>query len=213
MATPNQIKQNDMSIEALINLKMNINKYEQLWKECLLSTYDIPSKIDKNAIDIIKSNLIDYIPIIHRLGDSKDPIAQEILKPGLLNGQIGINHETNTFSLLPEHMLQTKNDDYVMGLLNNLCGANIAQKNESSKEKTSTTINQYQINNNEIIMIDSSEPNNVNTSSSLADDVQRLQTQFQTSSISTDILSTKIHQIDNPEKQTLVSEKGKFLLY
>ncbi|CAF1418087.1 unnamed protein product [Adineta steineri] len=196
MATPNQIKHNNMAVEALNKINLNITDYEQLWKECLLFTTEVASKIEKIAIDHINFNLIDYISIIHRLGNANDPISQEILKPGLLNGQIGINPETNTFSLSHEHIIQTKDDAYVMNLLKKICNTAVAHNNDSSKKERTSTI-----------MIDLSEPATSNMSSSLADDVQRLQTPLQLSSIYTDIVSNENDQIENFKEQNLFNEK------
>ncbi|UJR34580.1 hypothetical protein I4U23_027356 [Adineta vaga] len=199
MATPKQIKQNNLAIEALINLNLTTIDYEQLWQDCLLFSPDVASKIDKTAIDHINSNLIDYISIIHRLGDANDPVAQEILKPGLFNGQIGINPLANTFSLSPEHTLQSKDDDYITNLMHKLCISAVAQtqNNDSSKkERTSLTVHNHPINNTETTMID------------LSENVQRLQTQFQSSSISIDVLSSKNDRIENSRDQVLLKEKG-----
>ena len=71
------------------------------------------SKIEKSAIKHINLYLVDYISIIYRLGDANDPIAKEILMPGLISGHIGINFNSNTFSLAPEHIFAFANNDEI----------------------------------------------------------------------------------------------------
>ncbi|CAM4841639.1 unnamed protein product, partial [Rotaria magnacalcarata] len=141
MMPPNQIKQNNLSIEALAKLNLNIYNYEDLWMQCCLPAPEVAAKLEKSAMNHIKLHLIDYISIIHRLGDAKDPIAREILKPGLIIGQIGIDFDSNKFSLAPEHSIRFNDDDEIMKNLNRLCirvsGENVGLFDST----TSSTIN------------------------------------------------------------------------
>jgi len=213
MATPSQIEQNNMAIEALTKLKLNINDYRQLWKQCVFSTSDISGKIDKLGIDYINSNLFDFIEFIHRLGDVNDPVAQEILKPGLRNGLIGIDPETHTFTLSPVHTFEMKNDLHIMNQLNKICFTAVSQKNKSSKnEKSSLIVQRHRSNNSDAMMIDLTESDKVNMTSLIIDDIQELQTQFQASKIFTDIHSKGNDPINNRKEQILLNENGKFLL-
>ncbi|UJR18400.1 hypothetical protein I4U23_005304 [Adineta vaga] len=209
MATPTQIQQNNMSIEALTELKLNINDYRQIWKQCLFSTTDIAGKIDKPAIDYISSNLFGFIEIIHRLGDANDPIAQEILKPGLRNGLIGIDPETQTFTLSPVYAFEMKDNRYIMKQLNKLCVPAISQKNDSSKnERTSLILDSHRSNNSNATMIDLTESDKVNMTSLIIDDVQELQTQLEASKLFSDIHSNKNNSMNNLKEQVSLNGKG-----
>ncbi|CAF4315011.1 unnamed protein product, partial [Rotaria sp. Silwood2] len=208
MATPGQIEQNNMAIEALTELKLNINNYRQLWKQCLLCTPDLAGKIDKPAINYISSNLFDFIEIIHRLGNANDPVAQEILKPSLRNGLIGIDPETDTFTLSPVHAFEMKDDHYIMNQLNKLCIPAISQKNNSSKnERMPLILDHHRSNNSDTMMIDLTESDTVNMTSLIIDDVQELQRQFQASKIFTDIHPNKNDSINNLKEQVSLNEK------
>ncbi|CAF3737244.1 unnamed protein product [Rotaria socialis] len=121
MKPPNQIKKSDKAIEALAKLNLNIQSYEELWQQCLLPVPEMAAKIEISAINHINLYLVDYISIIHRLGDANDPVAKEILRPGLISGQIGIDFDSNTFSLAPEHIVFFNNDHEIMNELNRLC--------------------------------------------------------------------------------------------
>ena len=121
MKPPSQIKKNSVAIEAMAKLNLSIQNYEELWQQCLLPTPEMASKIEKSAIKHINLYLIDYNSIIHRFGDANDPIAKEILKPGLISGQIGVNFNSNTFSLAPEHISAFANNDEIMNILSRLC--------------------------------------------------------------------------------------------
>ncbi|UJR18796.1 hypothetical protein I4U23_005702 [Adineta vaga] len=181
MATPTQIEQNNMAIEALDKLKLNINKYRQLWKQCLLYTSDIAGKIDKPAINYISANLFDFIEIIHRLGNADDPVAQEILKPGLRNGLIGIDPETHTFTLSPN--------------------------NSAQDERTSLILDRHRSNNSNATMINLTESDKIIMTSFITDDVQELQTQLQASKPFSNIHSNKNNSTNNLEEQVSLNEK------
>lgn len=131
MIPPNQLKKNPLSMKALTSLNMNIDEYEKLWNECLLPSPDLATKIEPAAIDHIESHLIDYISIIHRLGNANDLIARKILQPALLTGKIGVNFGSQTFSLAPDHHNHFETDDDVMKQLHKICMR--ATSNESPK--------------------------------------------------------------------------------
>lgn len=128
MATPTQLRTNRLSMEALPHLQLTTADYEKLWEECILPSPETATKIDKLAIDHIKKYLNDYISIIHRLGKGTDPVAQEILKPGLNLRQIGIDHISNRFSLRMEHMVSFASDNEISQHLERLC----CRENDSS---------------------------------------------------------------------------------
>lgn len=121
LAPPNQIKKSPLSIEALSALQLTIDQYENLWDQCVLPSPELAAKIDRAAINHIKSHLADYVSIVHRLGDANDPIAREILRPGLSEGRIGIDSVSNIFSLAPEHIIHFETDNDIMKILQKLC--------------------------------------------------------------------------------------------
>ena len=183
MLSPNQIKNNKLSIKALANLNININDYEHIWQQCLLPMPELTRKIEKPAIDYIKLHLSDYISIIHRLGNASDPIAREILMSGLRNGQIGIDLDSNTFSLASEHIIDFNNDDDVMKQLNNLCIRAIDQKVGLSNSIESAMID------NHCLSASMSDP--IKNSIPSIDDYNQLQMERVSSVISTDTSSNE----------------------
>jgi len=201
MATPNQIKNNKLSMEALAKLNLNMDDYEQLWQQCLLPTHETAAKIEKSAINHIKSYLIDYISIIHRFGDANDPVAQEILKPGLHSGRIGIDFDSNTFSLIPEHILYFNNDDEIMKQLNRLCIRAIDQKIGLFNDIVSSMID------NHCSMAKMSPV--VKTSMLPIDDNNQLQTKQPSSVSSSNIFSDKYDQTNTLKKQFLPTKESK----
>lgn len=152
---PNQIKQNSLSNQALAKLNLNINHYEQLWQQCCMPKPEMAEKIDKSIIDYINSYLVDYISILHRLGNSRDPIAQAILKPGLQNGLIGIDYYSNIFSLAPEHIISFNDDYEIMRQLDRLC---IRASNENVRFSINTESSMIE---NEIRMTDTLSKNKI----------------------------------------------------
>ncbi|CAF4066585.1 unnamed protein product [Rotaria sp. Silwood2] len=173
MIPPNQIKNNTTLINALTQLNLNINDYEQIWQQCILPTPKLCAKIEKSAIDHIKLHLSDYISIVHRLGNATDPVAQQILKPGLHSGQIGINPDSNTFSLAPEHVIHFNKDDDIMMQLNRLCVRAIDQKVDLIKHNKSPMIHcDYAISTNSTSVIDLSQSNVINMHISIDDGEQ-----------------------------------------
>jgi hypothetical protein len=125
MATPGEIKGKNSSLASLTKLNLDIDQYEELWSRCLLPSVELAMKIEKSAIEHVKMHLNDYVRIIHHLGTATDPIAQEVLKPGLSSGQIGVDFDSSTFSLKPEHSLRLENDCNVIAILNKLCSRTI----------------------------------------------------------------------------------------
>lgn len=83
IATPTQLRNNQISSEALSQLQLTIADCEKLWQESTLPSAETATKTDKLGIDHIKKYLHDYISIIHRLRIGTDPVAQEMLKPRL----------------------------------------------------------------------------------------------------------------------------------
>lgn len=211
MATPSQIKKNKLSIEALSKLNLNIDDYQKLWQECILPTPEMAAKIEKSAIEHINMNLYDYITIIHRLGDVNDPVAQEILKPGLRNYQIGINLKLNTFSLLPEHILDFNNDDDIIEHLNKLCIRAADQKNDLLQHGGSSMADDHvSINITDTIIMNLPQPDMMIMSSRMNDEIEQLQTKL-SSIISIDIISSENDGTNIFNKQTVSNEESKLL--
>ncbi|CAF1387240.1 unnamed protein product, partial [Adineta steineri] len=225
MATPNQIKRSNLAHTALIKLNLNINEYEKLWKQCLLPTPELAGKIDKPAIDYISSQLVDYISIIHRLGDADDPVAQEILKPGLHSAQIGIDFNSNTFSLASEHILNFNTDDDVMKQLKKICIRPTNGKNDLLIcTKSSMVDNHHYINTTDTLVMDLSQPDVMDLSQpdvmdlsqpdvmdiSLlhVDVVEQLQTKLPPSSISKNMSSNETYEISILKSHGLFNEKA-----
>ncbi|CAF1269094.1 unnamed protein product [Rotaria sordida] len=199
MVPPNQIKNNNVSIKALAKLNLNITDYEQIWQQCLLPTPELSAKIEPSAINLINLHLSDYISIIHRLGDANDPVAKEILKPGLQCGQIGIDYKSNTFSLAPEHIIHFHSDDDIMKLLNGLCIRATAQQVGLLNNTGSSAIcNHYMA---------PKEPDTVQMSIPLADDYNQLQRKQLFSVISVDISSNEKDQTNTLQKQLISTEE------
>ncbi|CAF0998674.1 unnamed protein product [Rotaria sordida] len=199
MKPPSQIRKNNLSMEALAKLNLNINDYEQLWQQCYLPTPELAAKIEKSAINHINLHLIDYISILHRLGEAKDPVAQEILKPGLLNGHIGIDFHSNTFSLSPEHIIYFNNDDEIMKQLNRLCIRANDQNIGLLNSTTSSTIE------NNASMGKSSRVNKLFMP--LVDDYNQLQTKKTSFMNSSDIFSNEYNQTNILHKQFLSTKE------
>ena len=130
MIPPRQVEKNSASIEALAQLKLTMIDYQKGWQQCLLAAPELSAKMERPAIHHINLYLDDYIPIIHRLGSAYDPIAQKILKPGLLDSRIGIDFHSNTFSLMPEHIIHFDSDDDVMEKLKTICVRPNGQKSD-----------------------------------------------------------------------------------
>ena len=125
MATPGAIKKKNLSLESLAKLNLNIDQYEELWARCILPSAELAIKLERTAVEHIKMNLEDYVRIIHRLGNANDPIAQDALKPGLLDGEIGVDFDSKRFSLKPEHFLHLESDHDVMEILGLLCARTV----------------------------------------------------------------------------------------
>ncbi|CAF1359232.1 unnamed protein product [Adineta steineri] len=209
MATPNQIKRSNLAHTALIKLNLNINEYEKLWKQCLLPTPELAGKIDKPAIDYISSQLVDYISIIHRLGNADDPVAQEILKPGLHSAQIGIDFNSNTFSLASEHILNFNTDDDVMKQLKKICIRPTNGKNDLLIcTKSSMVDNHHYINTTDTLIMDLSQPDVMDISLLHVDVVEQLQTKLPPSSISKNMSSNETYEISILKSHGLFNEKA-----
>ena len=197
MIPPNQIKNNTTLINALTQLNLNINDYEQIWQQCILPTPELCAKIEKPAIDHTKLHLSDYISIVHRLGNATDPVAQQILKPGLHSGQIGINPYSNTFSLAPEHVIHFNKDDDIMMQLNRLCVRAIHQKVDLIKHNKSPMIGcDYSISTNSTSVIDLSESNVISNMHISIDDGE--QSKIKQHSL---IISMNIFQVNMIERR------------
>jgi hypothetical protein len=201
LATPNQIKNNQLSMETFAKLNLNMNDYEQLWQQCLLPSSEMAAKMEKSAIEHICSHLNDYISIIHRLGAADDPIAQEIIKPGLQGGQIGIDFDSNIFSLKPEHTLYINTDDYIMDQLNRLC-VRATDQTDGVLNFTSSSVNH-----NDCSTI--KMPRMLKTSMQHVDNHNQLQTEQISAMISNDISSNEYDQMNTSEKQYGLKKKGK----
>ncbi|CAF1170848.1 unnamed protein product [Rotaria magnacalcarata] len=200
MLPPNQVKKNDVSIRALAKLNLNISDYERIWQQCMLPTPELSAKIEKSAINHINLHLGDYISIIHRLGDANDPVAQEILKPGLQCGQIGINFTSNTFSLEPEHIVHFNCDNNIMKQLNELCIRATDQKVTLLNDTTSSTIyNDYMA---------QKVSDTVEISIPFTDGYNQLQGKKLSSVISTGISSNEYDQTNTLQKQVISNEEA-----
>jgi hypothetical protein len=212
MLPPNQIRNNTLSIKALAKLNLNIDDYEKIWQQCLLPTPEISAKIEKSAITHINLHLADYISYIHRLGDANDPIAQEILKPGLTNGQIGIDYNLNTFSLAHEHILHFDNDDDIMQQLKNLCMRATNQKVDLLNNNTTFSLlnNQHSINTIDTTMINLSRPDVFEMSVAPVDDGEQLKIKQLSSKISVDAFSNEYDRTTVFKNQILSNQGGKF---
>ncbi|CAF3915853.1 unnamed protein product [Rotaria sp. Silwood1] len=191
---PNQIESNDLSIKALAELNLSINDYKKIWELCLLPTAELSAKIEKSAINHINLHLKDYISIIHRLGNVYDPIAQEILKPGLSSGQIGIDFNSNIFSLEPEHIIHFENNDDILKQLNKLCFRATNRTLPLSNNTTSSMIDNY--------VSSSTISGAIKTSVPLADNYVPLQTER-------DISLNECDQLNIFKEQTISNEGGK----
>ena len=110
-----------MPIAALAKLDLTVDDYEGLWRQCVLPAPELALKLERSAIERIRSHLNDYIAIIHRLGDSSDPVAQVILKPGLRSGEVGVDFDSNNFSLGPDHMVHFNDEKEILKTLNRFC--------------------------------------------------------------------------------------------
>jgi hypothetical protein len=121
LATPTEIKNSHVSITALAKLGLNVDDYNGFWRRCLLPTPELALRLERSAIDRIRAHLDDYIAIIHRLGDSNDPLAQIILKPGLRSGEVGIDFDSNNFSLKSDHMVHFDDDKEILKTLSRFC--------------------------------------------------------------------------------------------
>ncbi|CAF5042924.1 unnamed protein product, partial [Rotaria sp. Silwood1] len=188
---PNQIESNDLSIKALAELNLSINDYKKIWELCLLPTAELSAKIEKSAINHINLHLKDYISIIHRLGNVYDPIAQEILKPGLSSGQIGIDFNSNIFSLEPEHIIHFENNDDILKQLNKLCFRATNRTLPLSNNTTSSMIDNY--------VSSSTISGAIKTSVPLADNYVPLQTER-------DISLNECDQLNIFKEQTISNE-------
>jgi hypothetical protein len=202
MVSPNQIKNNNLSIKALAKLNLSINDYEQIWLNCLLPTPDVSAKLEKSTINHINLHLNDYISIIHRLGDANDPIAQEILKPGLRNGQIGIDFDSNTFSLASEYIIHFNDDDDIMKQLNVLCIRATGQKGSLLNNTGYSMIGNYCLNAKMSGVIETFIP--------AVDNYNQLQMERVSSIISTDTYANAYDQTNTLEKQVISTEASKF---
>ena len=202
MLPPNHVKDKELSIKALAKLNLNIDDYVQIWQQCLLPTLQPPAKMEKAAINHIKLHLNDYISFVHRLGNATDPVAQEILKPGLYTGQIGIDFDLKSFSLASEHMIHFDNDDDVMNQISRLCiGAN-DEKVDILENTTFSVVDRQ--------CIAAKMSHAVEISMERANDDNQLQAQQSSSVISVDISSTEYDQTNTLPKQDESTEKGKF---
>jgi hypothetical protein len=201
MLSPNQIKNNDISIKALAKLNLTIGDYEKIWQQCTLPSSELSSKIEKSAINHIKSHLNDYISIIHRLGSATDPVAQEILKPGLLNGEIGISFDPKSFSLASEYIVPFNNDNDIMEQLKTMC---IRASNENVGALDNTELPMFD-NHGMIVKISDRVENFVQ----YVDDCNQLQAQQSSSVTSANISSNEYYPTNKLQHQVVPNEKSK----
>lgn len=201
MLPPDHVKDKELPIKALAKLNLNIDDYVRIWQQCLLPTPELSAKLEKMAINHIRSYLKDYISIIHRLGNAMDPVAQEILKPGLLTGQIGIDFDSKLFSLAPEHMIHLNNDHDVVKQLSGLC-SRVDNETVDVSDKIGFSMVDHPC-------ILATMPGVTEASTKHANDYNQLQIQGSSSVISLDI-SLNIHNPTNtPPKQVGSIEESK----
>jgi hypothetical protein len=211
MATPNQIKNDQLSIVTLATLNLNIDDYEKLWQQGILPTPEMATKMENSAINHINNNLNDYITIIHRLGNADDPIAQGILKPGLSAARIGIDFGSNTFSLSLEYIIDFNNDNDIMKELKKLCSRATDQKTDVLNHSRSSMLNSdHSINTDDASIQNISQPDAMKNSLLIDDnEVEQLQPELFSSLISMDISSSENDQITLCKKQTLSKKESK----